>query len=70
MELSFLNNWTELKVNNYNVVLKLLEKLLLEVAGGEATHSCRCNQLFGGLKEGIEGEIHAMRMVWLLHSSS
>lgn len=43
---------------------RLMAKVVLEVAGQEATAACGVKQLCGGLKSGIEGGIHAMCDQW------
>ena len=45
-----------------------MAKCLLRVAGPEAKAACRTNQLAGGVEAGIEGAIHAMRVLWEEHS--
>ena len=47
---------------------RLMAKCLLRVAGLEAKAACGTNQLVGGLEAGIEGAIHAMRVLWEEHS--
>ena len=47
---------------------RLMAKCLLRVAGPEAKAACRTNQLAGGVEEGIEGAIHAMRVLWEEHA--
>ena len=42
---------------------RLMEKCLLRVAGPEAKAACGMNQLTGGMEAGIEGAIHAMRVL-------
>ena len=41
----------------------LMAKCLLKVAGPEAKSACGTTQLTGGLEAGIEGAIHAMRLL-------
>ena len=41
-----------------------MEKSVLIVTGREAKDSCRTEQLSGGVKAGIEGGIHSMRLIW------
>ena len=43
---------------------QMLEKCLLVVPGAEANDACGTEQLFGGLEAGIEGGIHAVRLLW------
>ena len=43
---------------------RLMAKCLLKVAGPEAKTACGTTQLVGGLEAGIEGAIHAMRVLW------
>ena len=42
---------------------RLMAKCLLKVAGPEAKTACGTTQLTGGLEVGIEGAIHAMRVL-------
>ncbi len=49
--------------------MRLISKGVLHVAGGEAKESCGVDQLCVGLKSGIEGGIHAMRLLWEQHSA-
>ena len=44
-----------------------MEKCLLRVAGPEAKAACGTTQLAGVLEAGIEGAIHAMRVLWDKH---
>ena len=44
-----------------------MAKCLLRVAGTEAKAACGMTQLAGGLEAGIEGAIHAMRVLWEEH---
>ena len=46
---------------------RLMAKFFLKVAGPEAKSSCGTSQLAGGLEAGIEGAIHAMRVLWEEH---
>ena len=46
---------------------RMMEKCLLRVAGPEAKAACGTTQLAGGLEAGIEGAIHAMRILWDEH---
>ena len=45
----------------------MMVKCLLKVAGPEAKTGCGTTQLAGGLEAGIEGAIHAMRVLWEEH---
>ena len=47
---------------------RMMEKCLLRVAGPEAKSACWTNQLAGGVEAGIEGAIHAMRIIWEEHN--
>ena len=49
--------------------MRLISKCVLHVAGGEAKESCGIDQLCVGLESGIEGGIHAMRLLWEQHSA-
>ena len=44
--------------------LILMAKCLLQVTGPEAKAACGTSQLSGGVEAGIEGAIHAMRVLW------
>ena len=46
----------------------LMEKCLLRVKGQEAKAACRTEQLAGGKEAGIDGGIHAMRVLWQEHA--
>ena len=46
---------------------RLMAKCLLNVAGTEAKTACGMTQLAGGQEAGIEGIIHAMRVLWEEH---
>ena len=46
---------------------RLMAKCLLKVAGPEAKSACGTTQLAGGLEAGIEGAIHAMRVLFEEH---
>ena len=46
---------------------QIMAKCLLRVAGPEAKADCRTTQLKGGVEAGIEGAIHAMRVLWEEH---
>ena len=41
----------------------MLEKCVLAVAGAEAKEACGTDQLYSGLEAGIEGGIHAVRLL-------
>ena len=43
---------------------RMMAKCLLRVAGPEAKAACGTTQLAGGVEAGIEGTIHAMRVLW------
>ena len=43
---------------------RLMAKFLLRVMGQEAKAACGTEQLAGGVEAGIEGGIHAMRLLW------
>jgi hypothetical protein len=45
----------------------LTAKCVLFVAVGEAKEECGMDQLCAGLEAGIEGGIHAMRLLWDMH---
>ena len=47
---------------------RLMTKCLLRVAGPEAKAACGTTQLAGGVEAGIEGAIHAMRVLWEDHA--
>ena len=47
---------------------RLMAKCLLKIAGPEAKSDCGTTQLAGRLEAGIEGAIHAMRVLWEEHS--
>ena len=42
---------------------RMMAKCLLRVAGPEAKTACGTTQLAGGLEAGIDGTIHAMRVL-------
>ena len=42
----------------------MMTKCLLRVTGPEAKAACGTTHLTGGLEAGIEGAIHAMRVLW------
>ena len=46
---------------------RLMAKCLLQVAGPEAKAACVTTQIAGGLEAGIEGAIHAMRVLFEEH---
>ena len=46
---------------------RMMAKCLLKVAGPEAKAACGMTKLAGGLEAGIEGAIHAMRVLWEEH---
>ena len=45
----------------------MMAKCLLRVSGPEAKAACDTMQLAEGLEAGIEGAIHAMRVLWDEH---
>ena len=45
-----------------------MAKCLLWVTGQEAKAACGTEQLTKGVEAGIEGGIHAMRIIWPEHS--
>ena len=47
---------------------RIMAKCLLRVAGPEAKDAYRAIQLAGGVEAGIEGAIHAMRVLWEEHA--
>ena len=46
---------------------RILSKCSLVVMEVEAKESCGMEQLCGGLEAGIEGDIHAVRLLWQQH---
>ena len=46
---------------------RLFYKLVLLVAGKEASNACRTNYLYSGLTVEIKGAIHHMRLSWEEH---
>ena len=46
----------------------MMEKFLLRVAGPEAKAACGTTHIAGGVEVGIEGAIHAMRVLWEEHN--
>ena len=48
---------------------RMMAKCLLRVAGPEAKAACGTTQLAGGVEVGIEGAIHAMRVLWEEHQN-
>ena len=47
---------------------RMMAKRLLRVTGPEAKVACGTTQLAGGVEAGIEGAIHAMRVLWEEHN--
>ena len=47
---------------------RLMAKFLMRVAGPEAKAAYGAIQLAGGVEAGIEGAIHAMRVLWEEHA--
>ena len=43
---------------------RIMVKCLLQVVGPETKAACGTTRLTGGLEAGIEGAIHAMRVLW------
>jgi hypothetical protein len=41
---------------------------VLFLVGGKARDECGVDQLYTGLEAGVEGGIHALRLIWELHS--
>ena len=48
---------------------RMMANCLLRVAGPESKSACGTTQLEGGLGSGIEGAIHAMRVLWEEHKA-
>ena len=48
--------------------LRLMAKVLLQLAGPETKAACRTTQLVGEVEAGIEGAIHVMRILWEEHA--
>ena len=48
--------------------LRLMANFLLRVTGQEAKAACGKEHLFSGMEAGIEGGIHAMRLIRSQHS--
>ena len=46
----------------------MLAKCVLVVIGAEDKEACETEQLFDGLEAGIEGGIHAVRLLWQQHA--
>ena len=46
---------------------RLMAKCLLKITGPEAKSACGTTQILGGLESGIEGTIHAMRILFEEH---
>ena len=47
----------------------MMAKCLLKVAGPEANSACGTTQFSGGIEAGIEGAIHAVRVLWDEHKT-
>ena len=47
---------------------RLMAKCVLKVMGQESKADCGTYHLSGGVEAGIEGGIHAMRLLWAQHS--
>ena len=43
-------------------------KCVLTVMGAEAKEACGTEQICGGLEVGIEGGVHAVRLLWQQHA--
>ena len=43
---------------------RIMDKLVVKVAGQEANEACGMEQLCGGMEAGIEGGIHKIRLLW------
>ena len=50
-----------------DIMIRLVCKILLIVAGKEATRSCGMDQLCSGLEAGIKGGIYHTRSMWDAH---
>ena len=48
---------------------RIMAKFLLRVVGAEAKAACGTTHLAGGVEAGIEGAIHAMRVLWEEHQT-
>ncbi len=48
--------------------MRLTSKCVLFVCGDEAKEACGVDQLCAGLESGIEGGIHAARLLWETHA--
>ena len=48
---------------------RMMAKCLLRVAGQESKAACGTMQLLEGVEAGIEGAIHAMRVLWEEHQT-
>ena len=47
---------------------RIMKKCLMRMVGPEAKAACGTTQLAGGVETGIEGAIHAMRILWEEHN--
>ena len=47
----------------------LFEKYVLKVMGYESTHSCRDDQIYAGLKAGIDGAVHGVHYILKTNST-
>jgi hypothetical protein len=47
--------------------MRLKSKCILLLLGGETKEACEVDQLCASLEAGIEGGIHAMRLLWQTH---
>ena len=43
---------------------RLMAKCVLRVTVQKANSTCRTDHLAGGIESGIEGDIHAIRLLW------
>eukprot|EP00957_Ditylum_brightwellii_P013354 1008725-Ditylum_brightwellii.AAC.1 len=50
------------------MLLHLMGKCIIAVCGKDVTDACSTHQLCGGLKDGIEGAIHSMALLWDDHA--
>lgn len=49
---------------------RITAKCIIHACGNEATLACGSDQLCAGLRSGIEGAIHSMRVLWREHHSN
>jgi hypothetical protein len=63
-----LNKWPGIQpIGIGEVWQRLTTKVVLEVTVDTAKARCGDNQLCVGLEAGVEGDIHAMRLIWEEH---